>query len=295
MPLNHMFSITMCNTKLIVQLTFLIAILLLIAASVISACVEPVAKEISEIVMNSRMEPQELIEHPIKTVREKIVDPAIAHLKENNASRLIWIFVAIYFFVLYFLTIPQLPLCKVLYGKMLSGYDVGLFNTFISTGFQNLLLSLILSLVNAAVNIGLFIGLVFALELTFNAKAIVAVPFVLLAFGALFSLRSSIISPWLPEICASDSKNIFVGLKAGAKLSFKRMRKNFLCHYTLNLIFGIALCSTVIPTFGVSLIIGLPTFVVMRSILSLTLNFSYHRKTYYTDNGMTTYAPTRLF
>ncbi|MGN0768071.1 MAG: hypothetical protein ACI4M8_01830 [Christensenellales bacterium] len=295
MPLNHTFSLTMCNTKLIIKLAFMTAILVLIAFAVLSTTVMPVIRDLVEIISSTNVRPEDFINHPFVTLRTQIIDKCVAYLRQSDWRSMIGIIVAVYCCVRFFLTIPQLPLTKVIYSKMSTGYDIGLFNAFVSTGFQNLLLSLILSLVTSAINLGLLTGFMSLIGVSFRANAYVAIPFIIILFIAAYSAKSCLLSQWLPEICSSQTKNIFIGMKNAVKGTFVKFRKNFLCYFTLNVIWVAIFTATFVPSFGAIPLIGIPVFMVMRAILSVTLNFSYHRKKYFVDNGTTVYTPEKLF
>lgn len=295
MPLNHTFSLTMCNTKLVLKLSGLIIILLLIVFAVLSSVIMPMIKDIMEIIKSVDVSPDQMINHPIITLKEQFIDKCIAYIKASNWQKTLAVIIAVYFCFRFFLTVTQLPLTKVLHGKMCTGYDVGLFNAFIATGFQNLLLSFVLTVINTAVNIGFMAGFVALLRVCFANEVLVAVPFVILLVVALYSAKSCLLSQWMPEICASETKNIFAGIKAATRGTFVKFRKNFLCFYALNLIWVAIFASTLIPTFGAITLVGIPVFIVTRSILSLTLNFSYHTKKYFVDNGATVYTPEKKF
>ena len=220
MPLNHTFSLTMCNTKLIIKLALLIIVLALIALAVLSSVIMPIISDIADIINSIDVTPDDLINHPIITVRTEFLDRIMDYLKASDWREVIGIIVAVYFCIRFFITVPQLPLAKVIYNKMSTGYDIGLFNAFVSTGFQNLLLSLILAIVTSAINIGLIIGFFSLMKLCFQGgAAFIAVPFIIIAFIAAYSAKSAILSQWMPEICASQTKNIFIGLKVAVKTS----------------------------------------------------------------------------
>lgn len=296
MPLNHTFSLTMCNTKLIIKLALLIIVLALIALAVLSSVIMPIISDIADIINSIDVTPDDLINHPIITVRTEFLDRIMDYLKASDWREVIGIIVAVYFCIRFFITVPQLPLAKVIYNKMSTGYDIGLFNAFVSTGFQNLFLSLILAIVTSAINIGLIIGFFSLMKLCFQGgAAFIAVPFIIIAFIAAYSAKSAILSQWMPEICASQTKNIFIGLKVAVKSAFSRFRKNFLCFFTLNIIWVGIFAATAIPTLGAIPLICIPGFIVMRSTLALTLNFSYHHKKYFIDNGTTVYTPEKRF
>lgn len=295
MPLNHTFSLTMCNTKLILKLAILIIILLLIVFAVLSSVIMPMIKDIMDIIKSADVTPEQMLKHPFITLKEQYIDRCIDYIKASNWQRTLAIIISVYFCFRFFITVTQLPLTKVLHEKMCTGYDVGLFNAFISTGFQNLLLSLILSIIHTVFNIGLTLGFCSLVRVCFINDALIGLPFVCLLFIAAYSVKSCLLSQWMPEICASNTKNIFVGIKASTRGTFVNFRKNFLCFYTLNIIWVAIVTTTAIPTFGMIPLVSIPVFIVTRAILSLTLNFSYHTRKYFIDNGATVYTSEKRF
>lgn len=295
MPINHSFSILMCNIKLVLKLTILILIIGLLIFALIASAIMPIVKDFSSIIRNSDIDADMLVNHPIQTIRTEIIDECMNYLKNTNwETTLIYIILLLYALGFLF-TVTKLPVTKVLYNKMISGYDIGLLHAFISTGFQNLLLSLILSIISFAISAGLFIGTWSLVMLCFDADLLILIPFIIILWLAALSVRSCFFSQWMPEICASQSKNIFDGLKIGIKGSVKRFSKNFLCYFTINFILFAVIVSTIILSFGAIPLICIPVYIVLACALSLTLNFSYHQQKYFIDNGGTVYTPTKLF
>lgn len=295
MPLNHTFSLAMCNTKLIVKLALVLLVLAVLFFAVFFAILDPLIAGIRDIVAQTEIDPGEFINHPFVTFKEQIVDKCVDHLKTVDLGATIGYFFLTYFFFRFFCLIPQLPVTKVLYNKMTTGYDVGLFNALVSTGFQNLLLSLILATITTVLNTALLAGFCALVYLCMIGKTYVLIPFVILLYIGLLSVKTCLFSQWMPEICASEVKNIFVGIKNALKGTFTKFRKNFLCFLTLNLIWFAIVTATALLSVGVIPLVSIPVFVVLRSTLSLTLNFSYHKQKYFIDNGTTIYTPTKKF
>ena len=295
MPINHSFSILMCNTKLVLKLTILILIIGLLLFSLIAGAIMPIVKDFASIIRDSNIDADQFINHPIQTVRTEIIDECINYLKTTKwETTLIYIILLLYALSFLF-TLSKLPVTKVLYNKMISGYDIGLLHEFISTSFQNLLLSFILSIISFSISIGLLIGAWSLISLCLDADLLVLIPFVIILCLSVLSVRSCIFSQWIPEICASDSKNIFVSLKTAFNGSAKRFAKNYLCYFTINFILFAVIISTVVLSFGSIPLMCIPIYIVLSCALSLTLNFSYHQQKYFTDNGSTIYTPTKLF
>ena len=294
MPINHSFSILMCNIKLVIKLTLLITIIGLIIYALLSSVITPFAHGIYGVISTSEIDANQLLAHPIITIKTQILDRCVAYIKNTQWRHSLAYVCLIFFAYRLLITVTQLPVTKVLYNKMQSGYDIGLFHAFIATGFQNLLLSVIYSIVYFLTDVGLFLGFGSLLLLSLNSNYIF-IPLIIIAYVCVSSARTCIMSQWMPEICASQSKNIFIGLKVSFKCAFKRFFKNFMCFTTLNFVKFTIIASTLLTTFGVIPLISIPVFIVLSCALSLTLNFSYHQQKYFIDNGSTVYNPSKLF
>ncbi len=296
MPIKHAFSIFLCNLKLVVKIALMILIVLLIAFGVFIVILKPLYIDLRSVIETQSflVAPGDLINHPFLTV-EHLIQSYMTFFDqvgwEKTLTGVILLFVGLKFF----LTLPLLPATKVLYIKMSTGFDIGITNAFISTGFQNLLLALCCTVVFSITDLGILAGLLALLPVLYRGLKLVALPIVFILYLVLQSARMAIICQWLPEICAGESKNIFKNLKNALMFSVKRFPKNFLCVLFINiLLFGIV-TSTFIFSFGVIPIVTIPMYFVLYCTLTLTLNFSYHKTKYYIDNGSTVYTPNRLF
>lgn len=295
MPLNHSISISLCNIKLVLKLALILLVFGLIVFAVITAITGPIFDGIMDIIKNTEVDASAFINHPISTIKTEFLDKIVSFLQTYNVGAVIWYSILTYFIVNFFVILTVLPVTKVLYNKMTSGYDIGIFNAFISTGFQNLLLTFIIAVFNVAVTIGLTVGFGALVYLSFQAKIYLLLPFLFLLYIAALSAKTCLYSQWFPEICATQEKNIFIGIKNALRGTFKKFRKNFLCYFTINVIWVAVICSTFLLSFGAIPLITLPFFIVLRSCLGLTLNFSFHQKKYFVNNGETIYNPTKLF
>ena len=285
----------MCNTKLIFKLALVLLVLAVLFFAIFFAIIDPLVDKIHDIVVTTEIDADAFINHPFVTFKEQIWDKCVNDLKGIDLGATIGYLLLTYFFLRFFALIPQLPVTKVLYNKMTTGYDVGLFNSLVATGFQNLLLSFILALIMTVLNIGLLVGFCALAYVCINGKTYVLLPFIILLYIALLAVKTCLFSQWMPEICASEVKNIFVGIKNALRGTFVKFRKNFLCFFTLDLIWFALVAATAIPSLGVIPLVSIPVFIVLRATLSLTLNFSYHKQKYFIDNGTTIYTPTKKF
>lgn len=295
MPLNHSFSIALCNIKLVLKLAVFLLLFGLIAFAVLTAIFQPIFGSFINIIKNAEIDAQQFVNHPFVTVKTQFIDPFIAQAKTQNLGATVVYALLAYFVVNFFIMLTILPVTKVLYNKMTSGYDIGLFNAFVSTGFQNLLLTFILSLFSMVVAIGLTVGFGALFILCLRSKIYLLLPFLILLYIACLSMKTCLYAQWYPEICATQQKNIFIGIKNALRGTFKKFRKNFLCLFTVNVLWFAVVAATLLPTFGAIPLITVPFFLVLEATLGLTLNFSFHQKKYFVNNGETIYNPTKLF
>lgn len=295
MPINHSFSILMCNIKLVLKLTLLILIIGSIIYAMLSTVITPLAHGLYGIISTSEIDANQFISHPIITIKTQILDKCIDYIESTRWRHSLGFVCLICFAYRLLITLSQFPVTKVLYNKMQSGYDIGLFHALISTGFQNLLLSFVYGIVVFVTDVGMFFGFGSLLVLSMNTKNYVFIPLIIILYVCASSARTCLMSQWMPEICASHSKNIFASLKSSFKCGFKRFSKNFMCFATMNFIKLAIVASTVITTLGAIPLICIPVFIVLSCSLSLTLNFSYHQQKYFIDNGGTIYNPSKLF
>ena len=296
MPIKHAFSILCCNLTLVVKIAIMILIILLIAVACFYGILRPVYLDIREIIegQNFIVDAGKLVNHPIESLWE-LADSYAGFFEQIHWQSSILLFIAIYVGFKFFFTLPLLPATKVMYVKMSTGFDVGITNAFISTGFQNLLLAFVCSIVLSVVDLAIFAAMLALCYALLRIISFFAITICFILYLLLKTARMAIICQWLPEICASESKNIFRNLGNSLLFSLKKFRKNFLCLLFVNILIAAIITGTVVTSLGVIPILMIPIYFVLYCIMTLTLNFSYHKSKYYIDNGSTIYTPTRLF
>lgn len=296
MPIKHTYSILCCNLSLVLKIAVMILIILLIAVACLFGLIHPLYEDIREIIENQNfiVSAEALINHPIHTLAA-LSNSYVGFFEQIHwQTSFIWAII-IYVGFKFFFTLPLLPATKVLYVKMSTGFDIGVTNAFISTGFQNLLLAFVSSIVLSIVDLGIFAGILALCYVFLSWMGFLAIPTCSLMYLLIKTARMALFCQWLPEICASESKNIFRNLGNSLLFSLKKFRKNFLCLLFINVVLYAIICSTAITSVGVIPIMMIPIYFVQYCIMTLTLNFSYHKSKYYIDNGSTVYTPTRLF
>lgn len=296
MPLKHSIGILFSNLKLVWRLALFIVIIGLIAGAIIFSIVSPIIQDVIGFITGLTVDPDKFINHPFVTLREDIINKCLDFVKGSDLKVLIVTAVMSFWVIKFFMYLPMLPVTKVLHGKMKTGYDIGLVNAIVSTGFQNVLLSLILSVFTTITDLGLLSGCAALIYLCINNRSlIILIPVIIILYLCLHSLRLTLVSQWLPEICSQESKNIFNAFKSALAPTKKFFRKSFLCIFTLNFIVTSIVVTTALPTLFVTPVLALPIYIVLHSALCLTLNFTYHKDKYYLDSGTMIYTPEKLF
>lgn len=297
MPIRNSFYVLMSNFKLVYKLLFFILIILLIAVAITFSIVNPIFEEYYDFLRDQfEYHTEEMIRHPIKTIQSFFnifleyidVNSSLINTKLLNLSLL---FIGLRFFVV----LPILPVTSVLYSKMTTNFDKGLFNSFVSILPQCLLYTLISSVVLGLVDLGLIVVLALLSVQLIKLLGFIALPVSLALAIGVFSLRMTLFCQWLPEICQNNGKKIFSAFKASIKPTFKQFSKNFICITVVNTLSVAIIMTTFIPTAGLIPMLLIPTFMVLYQSLYLALNFSYRKQKYFIDNGVTVYDPTKIF
>jgi hypothetical protein len=287
----------MCNFKLVYKLLFFILIIVLITVALTFSIINPIFEEYYDFLRDQfEYHSEEIIRHPIKTLQSFFnifldyidVNSSLINLKLLNLSML---FIGLRFFVM----LPTMPVTSVLYSKMTTNFDKGLFNSFISTLPQCLLYTLISSVVLGIVDLGLIVLLSLLSVQLIKLLGFISLPICLAIAIAVFSLRMTLFCQWLPEICQNNCKKIFSAFKTSIKPTLKQFVKNFICITVVNTLSVIVITTTLIPTAGLVPMLIIPTFMVLYQSLYLALNFSYRKQKYFIDNGVTVYDPTKMF
>lgn len=296
MPIRHTYSILCSNLTLVVKIALMILIILLIAVACFYGILHPLYLDIREIIegQNFIVDAGTLVNHPIETLFS-LADSYAGFFEQIQWQKSFLLLIVIYVGFKFFFTLPLLPATKVMYVKMSTGFDIGITNAFISTGFQNLLLALVSAVVLSVIDLAILAGVLALCYVLLRLVSLFAITICIILYLVLKTARMAIVCQWLPEICASESKNIFRNLGNSLLFSFKKFRKNFLCLLFINVVLFAVIAATILPSLGVVPILMIPIYFVQYCIMTLTLNFSYHKSKYYVDNGSTIYTPTRLF
>jgi hypothetical protein len=239
---------------------------------------------------------EEIIRHPIKTLQSFFdiflkyfdVNSSEINLKLVNLSLL---FIGLRFFVV----LPIMPVAIVLYSKMTTNFDKGLFNSFVSSLPQCLLYTLVSSVVFGIIDLGLFALLALVSVQLIKLLGFIALPVSLALAIGIFSLRMTLVCQWLPEICKNNGKKIFSAFKTSLRPTIKQFSKNFICMTVVNTLSIAIMTTTFLPTAGLVPILLIPTFIVLYQSMYLALNFSYRKQKYFIDNGVTVYDPTKVY
>lgn len=297
MPIKHSFSILLSNFQLVAKLFIFIMIIMLIACALLIGILDPIFSDFFKKMQEEfPISGDHFVQHPIQSIQEFLrrFSDFLANNSALIASKIFysWLLVV---GCRFFITLPLMPVTKILHGKMTSGFDMGLTNAAISTLPQNLLFSFITSLVVSSVDIGILIALWYLAGAVFKLLHIIALPLCMLIIALVAVARMSLLCQWIPHICAQESRNIFIAFKNAIKPTFKNFNKNFLCLFVLTICTFAIIVVTVIPTVGLFPLLLIPTFMVVYSALCLTLNFSYYQQKYFIDNGMTIVNPVRKY
>ncbi|HOO23423.1 MAG TPA: hypothetical protein PKY53_07120 [Clostridia bacterium] len=297
MPIRNSYYILMCNFKLVYKLLFFILIIMLIAVAISFSIINPILEGYFDTVRDQfDYVIDDMVKHPIKTLQsffEMFLDYVDVHsatvsLRLINLSLII---IAVRFFVV----LPILPVAMVLFSKMTTNFDKGLFNTFVSCLPQCLLYTLITSIIFGIIDLALAVGIVFLAVQLIKLLGFIGLPISLAIAIAVYSLRMTIVCQWMPEICQNNGKKIFSAFKSSMKPMAKQFTKNLICITVVNTVSVTLIATTFIPTAGLVPILLIPTLAVLYQSLYLALNFAFRHQKYFIDNGVTIYDPTKKF
>lgn len=297
MPINHSFSITMCNFKLVAKLALFICIIIIIAIALLLGIIGPVLRGyISELQEDFPLKPESVVEHPLQSLKTLIV-----FFGNYISSHTYFVTIRIvYLFLLamglrFFAQLSMLPLAKILHSKMATGFDMGFLNAFISTIGENVLYSFISSVIYTVLDGLICIATVYLAVWATQTFGILGITVSIFIAIELITLRTTLFCQWLPEIVKSKKRNIFTALISSIKPMAGHFRKNFICMTVINVMFFGLCMTTALPTIGLIPILALPTYMVLYTALAQALNFSYFQQKYFIDNGATIYEPTKKF
>ncbi len=297
MPINHSFSLTLCNFKLVAKLAVFIFILSIVAIALILGILGPIVQGfITELQEDFPITPEEVIEHPFKSLRA-VMDFFSSYISTHTmfvTKRIVFVFLLI-MGVKFFMQLPMLPLSKIMHSKMTTGFDIGLINAFVSTIGENLIYTLLTSVIYTIIDGAIAIATVYFAVWMAKLFGLMGITVSLFVFVMLITLRMSLFCQWLPEVVKGKSRNIFKALQLSAKPVIKHFTKNTICICVVNFVFISTILTTLIPTAGLLPILLLPTYMVLYTILGQALSFSFYKQKYFIDNGATIYDPTKKY
>ena len=206
-------------------------------------------------------------------------------LRLNSTLWLVFVVVIAYRFLL---GLYELPLISVLDGAMSANAKIGFGGQIISLLGKSSRFTLVKMLYTVCYDCLTAFTMYGLFKLLDISSVAVFAPFlIMLVFILLTALRYSMISMWAPRIIADNGK-IFPSFAYSVKKSFRNFGSVF-AYFSVAWVLIIAFNVFVgLFTFGVGLLISVPTSMLLVSVLNMTLYYGKSGKRYYIDGGVYT-------
>ncbi len=184
-----------------------------------------------------------------------------------------------------FANMYELPLCKVLEGRMSSNAKLSLMGNVISLAGKSSLYVLVRLLFTVITDVIFFFIMWGGYKLLTLSSMTLLIPFVLLLlFFTLISLRRCFIVVWIENIVIGKMK-IFPALAQSAKSGFGHFWSVFSRYFVCWLIVYVFNGLMALLTFGVGLIISIPASVLFLKIFEMTAYYSWNNMRFYLDGN----------
>ena len=296
MPFKHSLSLFSCNLSLAYKMLLFFFIILIIAAALFVSIVQPVVQGVNETlqVQGTEITKDLFMENPIKFIND--IWETTSDFLKTNSSFIFWQIFYLFLVLMmtrFFISLIFVPVSRIFYKKMTTGYSLNLFPTFISNFPTTIGFAFFSSTIYGIIDIGLFLFSVECFIWIYKLIRITSLLVALLIFVILYAIRMCLFSQWLPLI-SSGEKNIFKALCKSFSLSKKGFKTLFPIIFTLIIFYCSLILTTIIPTFALIPVLVFPMFIILVICSYLTIYFNLTRKKYYTDNGNTIYDPNNF-
>lgn len=188
----------------------------------------------------------------------------------------------------------ELPLCKVLEGRMSSNAKLSLMNNVIGLSGKSALYVLVKLLFAIVSDIVILLAVWGSYKLILLTSMTLLIPFtIIFVLVLLLSLKGCFTITWEQHIIIGE-KRIFVSFGKSVKDGFKHFGITF-AGYFLSWIMVIAVNGLLaLLTFGVGLIVSIPVSMLFFKLLQMTAYYKWNGKRYYLDGNRIVGAETEL-
>ncbi len=184
--------------------------------------------------------------------------------------------------VTYLLALSCLPFSDILRNFMSSKSEYGFMSNLVANGRRAALYALLFTIFVFTSQAAIFLLCVILFIKLFAKIGLLSVSVCYLLFSLLSALRSTIFAGWLPAT-VTENVGVFKGFSVGIRAIGKRFLRSFWTFVFLNWILTAALSAFGVLTFGVGLIIAIPSAFIMYRIVELVLYFDACGYRYYVD------------
>ncbi len=226
----------------------------------------------------------------LMTIYEKVKDilDTVKHIFVGEEGLIFrTVIVPVLFFITFnlFANMYELPLCKVLEGRMSSNAKLSLMGNVISLSGRSALYVLVKLLFTAITDAIIFFAMWGSYKLLRLSSLNLMIPFVLLLiFFVLISLKRCFIVTWIQNIVIGKRK-IFPAFGMSVKDGFGHFKTAFPRYFICWLIIYVANGLMGLLTFGVGLIVTIPTSILFLKIFEMTAYYTWHNMRFYLDGN----------
>lgn len=293
MQFKHSLSIFGVNLALSYKVLILIFIVVIIASALFVSIFNPLIAGIKEALEleGITLSATEILNEPVEQLT-KIWNTATEFLSDNYAllvSRFLFL-ALLMVFARFFISLAFLPISKILYDKMTTGYSGGLFQSLVATLPQTIAYAFFSSLIYSLLDIGIFFLSLWLLLFLYKIIKVSALLPTFTIFLLLFTARIALFSHWLPIVC-DGTKNIFKALSQSFKSSLKSFGTYFPMALTMTIVYASIIITFLLTTFGLLPIVTFPMYMIFICIFNNVSYFNFKKRKYYTDEGITVYTP----
>ncbi|MFA5449224.1 MAG: hypothetical protein WC292_02130 [Clostridia bacterium] len=286
MTFKKSMSIFLGNIDTLFKVLLYSFVLILICLAVLVAIIRPIVGG-----MFNALELADQLQETVNTWLEggqgsfgKFFSDIGATFSDNSLGLWNMFFIVMLFYALFkfFLLLTYIPLSKVLCRKMSESYTEKFYAAFVGSLGKSLLFALLHTLMTVAIDAAILLGGYYLFKFIYSAFKILSLTIVAFAVIILFSLKTTMLNQWVPNIVCGK-KEVFPALRSAfpaAKRSFSSIFSSVLALYIM--LFGL-IASTWLSSLGVVPIIAVASFMVLENAVGLTTYFKDNNLKFYTD------------
>lgn len=286
MFLKNTFSIFHTNLSLLFKAMLFILLLAVIFACIVVAITSPIMSTLVDLAVSETIDAIFVDWIAGDATIAESITLLVTYFQDGITSQLasyFWIMLVVVLLSKFFIGLIHLPVSHVLYNMMGLNCEVGFSNAIITHLWRSVGYSFFYGAITSVMD-AIIIAAVAGIYMLLNGfMGIFAITIAILIGILLFSVRYALFSQWIPLILI-DKLSVVKAFFASFKVSFVHFYKTTQSYCMILFVTFAIVATTALPTFFTTIIVAVPTFIIITCIVNLIANFVATGSKFYIDD-----------